>query len=148
MREAVGVNPPGLATNLEVGRCEADADAASITPVADEALEIVDEPPLGDRPVGLDAAYIVLVLASARIAHAELVLLHLKVGTARSGVKLGRQRLRVLSWIVVHGSGRPGTRAQVNGGRGWCKRDARLQCDQLTMQCGKESERFGGVASV
>ena len=86
-------NPPGLATNLELCRCEADADAASITPVADEALKIVHHPPPGDRPIGQDAAYVVLVLAGARIPHAELVLLHLKIATARSGVKVSWRRL-------------------------------------------------------
>ena len=37
-----GGNPPGLTSNLEVRGREADADAASITPVADEALEVVN----------------------------------------------------------------------------------------------------------
>ena len=107
-----------MATNLEVGRCEADADAASITPIADEALEVVDKPPLGDGPVGLDAAYVVLMLAHARIAHAELVLLHLKVVTARSGVKFGRQRLRLFSWIVVHWLRATWDLNATNGGEG------------------------------
>ena len=86
-------DPPWLATDLEVSRRKADANAASITPVADVALEVVHHPPPGDRPVGKDAANVVLVLPRARIAHTKLVLLHLKIATACSGVKVSRRRL-------------------------------------------------------
>mmetsp|Transcript_9745 Transcript_9745/g.29328 ORF Transcript_9745/g.29328 Transcript_9745/m.29328 type:complete len:238 (+) Transcript_9745:1321-2034(+) len=89
--------PPRLATNVEVGGCEANGNAPAVAGIQHSHLVVVQPPQKGHLAVGLDAAHVVIVPARASVLNDQFGLLHVQ-----KLVRGARVQLERLGLIPIH----------------------------------------------